>query len=435
VIHTAAAAERLNLRGDEAAGSVKGRSHASSDNADAVLFVDIEAKPGSTNSANLVASDKDEAEEHPASENRSAGWKGHENYFLLVVCVFLAVPLTFYLFKAPLPLTVLATYVALYMSWAMLTFATRGGKHNSAILVLGATILKLSLSLMLWRLWEGSSWSELPVQLRKHRATLSQYVIPAGLYAAGDILRVDALRQTDAGTFAVLFNSRILFLAVVWQWVMGRKLLAIHWVSLLGILFGCCLKEYPHVHMGFEDSRRNWAYLEIVTLGCLTAAAAVWNEMLLQHRSEAGVSLQNLAMYSWGIFWTGLIALVWSITHPAHGVSPFTAGAWLAIFSDTLVLAQMILLACYGICTAYFLRYLSNIAREVALGAFVVFSVIMDMIIFGRHLVIIEYVGVSLVVGCIILFIWKPVLAAPKASESAKGEQKDSIAEKKAASA
>ena len=65
----------------------------------------------------------------------------------------------------------------------------------------------------------------------------------------------------------------------------------------------------------------------------IDSGSPLWN---LLHRSEAGVSLQNLAMYSWGIFWTGLIAFVWSITHPSHGVSPFTASAWMAIFSDRL---------------------------------------------------------------------------------------------------
>eukprot|EP00929_Paragymnodinium_shiwhaense_P062105 TRINITY_DN31004_c0_g1_i1.p1 TRINITY_DN31004_c0_g1~~TRINITY_DN31004_c0_g1_i1.p1 ORF type:complete len:448 (-),score=82.58 TRINITY_DN31004_c0_g1_i1:140-1483(-) len=345
-----------------------------------------------------------------ANEDAPAEAQKPQMKLLAIAAGFFAIPVLLWMLGAPIAALVFGLYIALYMSWSMLTYASRGGKHNSALTVLGATIIKLALSFFLWRIWEGASFSLLPAAVWKHRHTLAQYVVPAGLYAAGDVLRVHALRATDNGTFAVLFNSRLLFLALVWQWAMDRKLLALHWASLMAILVGCVLKEWPHASFGGEASARHWAYVEIIVLGTMTAMAAVWNERLLQTRTDAGVALQNLAMYSWGLFWTTVIGLLWNYFDPAANANPFSVGSWSHVWSEPLVIGQVVLLACYGVTTAYFLRYLSNIAREVALGVFIVLSVMMDVLIFHKSPYAIECGGVLLVMLGIALFCWQPVL-------------------------
>lgn len=357
-------------------------------------------------------------------------------FFTFAVC-FLAIPLLLQCLQTSTPILVFVLYVALYMAWAMLTYATKGGPHSSAILVLNAFIIKLTISLGLWRAWEGCSLAALPGTIYAQRWTLAQYVFPAGLYAAGDMLRVEVLRNTDPGTYAVLFNLRMLFLALVWQWALDRRLEWVHWGGLLLILGGCIAKELPELYTpgGFGPSaERHVAYIEIAVLGILTAVAAVWNEFLLKKREEAGVSLQNIAMYSFGLVWSGIFAVL-PMLLPAAWVEGtgfssqaglFEASVWAAIYGQPLVLTQTILLAVYGITTAYFLRHLSNIMREVATAVIVVLSVAMDLLIFEEGLVPVEAAGVGIVLLGVFVFARWPVAPKPASKDqSSSVEHKD----------
>merc|ERR1719386_38522 len=227
---------------------------------------------------------------------------------MLTALVFI-LPLVMLLLGLPKVWIIFTFYIGLYMAWAMLTYATRQSSYTSGILVLNALLIKLAVSFVLWRAWEGDSYFDLPSAAWKARGPMLQYLVPAGLYAVSDVIRVNALRALDPSTFAILFNSRMLFLAFLWQSFMNRKLHMIHWVSLCAVMVGCVLKEYPHVETGAgaDAERRHWAYGEIALLGVITCFATVWNEMLLQKRADVGVSLQNLAMYGWGCVWITVV--------------------------------------------------------------------------------------------------------------------------------
>lgn len=364
---------------------------------------------------NDLADDSATVKEHDGGDAtaKSTGEGEKEHSPILLFCLasaMILVPVLFWAIGASRVAQVFALYVALYMLWAMLTYASRASVHSSAMVVLNALLIKLVICLVLWRVMDGP-FSELPLAAWRERATLNQYVVPAGLYAVGDALRVDALRATDPGTFAILFNSRVLFLILAWQYAMGRTLKAVHWISLLAILAGCAIKELPHAQSD-PAHKRFLAYGEIVLLGMLTATAAVWNEMLLQKRAHVPVNLQNLAMYVWGMFWTFFLTVAWWLSVPT-ATNPFDRESWTIIWSSPLILAGVVVLAFYGVTTAYFLRYLTNIAREVALGIFALLSVAMDRFVFGERLAALEYAGAALVLTGIALFAYEPVVAAP----------------------
>jgi len=118
-------------------------------------------------------------------------------FFAMISICFLMVPFAMWIFGASKIVVVFTVYIALYMTWSMLTHASRNGIHNSAILVLNSLILKITICVGLWRSWQGSAFSELPGMIWKSRSTIYKYSLPAGLYAIGDVLRVEALRATD----------------------------------------------------------------------------------------------------------------------------------------------------------------------------------------------------------------------------------------------
>lgn len=281
----------------------------------------------------------------------------------------------------------------------------------------------MAISLGLWRAYEGraSGFVQLPAELWKYRSVVLSYSFPAGCYAIADVLRIQILRETTPGTYAVLFNLRIIFLIPCWQFLMDRQLLPVHWVSLMAIMLGVIAKESYNFAAGSADY---FVYSEILLLGCLSACAGVWNEKLLQHNPGAGVNLQNLAMYSWGLVFVFLITCMWSVVDPSRAISPFAAQSWRAIWGNYMVVAMVIVFATFGCATGYFLRHLTNIAREVALGAFMVVCMAMDIFLFKHGMMMSEIVGGSLVLFGIVLFGFYPVVAVPRAdaSKSEKGK-------------
>jgi len=331
---------------------------------------------------------------------------------------FLMFPLVLRSFGASMAAQVFSLNVGLYMIWAMLTNNARNGKHGSARLVLNALLVKFIVSLGLWRSMEGASFIKLPLAVWEARGTLGQYIVPAGLYAFGDVLRIDALRGSDLSTFAILYNLRLRFLVFIWQFILDRRLQCVHYMSLAAIVVGCWVKEWQHTahpsSQGSHDTSKLYlAYLEIVLMGFMTAIAAVWNEKLLQHRPDVGVNLQNLAMYTFGSFWTVVISLVW-IYLDSSQVSPFNAAAWTAVWQEPSVVAQIVALALYGVSSGYFLKYLSNISGEAANGTIVILSVAMEVLVFQQRLALVEYIGGSFVLLGVFLFAYCPVLAMTK---------------------
>jgi drug/metabolite transporter (DMT)-like permease len=304
----------------------------------------------------------------------------------------------------------------------MLTYATRNKDYNSGMIVLMSLMVKVLVTLTLWRSMDAS-FLELPRAAWEARGTMLQYAVPASFYAMSDILRVDVVRATDASTFSILINTRMLFLAFVWQLFMNRRLQLIHWASLTAVLVGCIMKEIPHMEydVGMGANSRHWAYAEILGLGVITSIATVWNEMLLQKRADVGVNLQNMAMYGWGGMCTLCVTMMWAVFHPSHAVNPFHADAWRAILGEPLVFLSGVILALFGISVAYFLRYLSNITREVTFGAAApLLSVAMDFFLFKLTLGTLEHIGLVLVLLGVVLFAFKPVLAID--AEDAKKE-------------
>merc|ERR1719424_1436139 len=130
-----------------------------------------------------------------------------------------------------------------------------------SMLVLAVLVFKLALSLGLWMVHDGTL-SELAVATKQHSHVLVAYTGLSLLFVFGDWLRFDFIQKTNASTFHVLVNFRIVMLALVWQLVMARRLQLWHWLSVLCICLGCFLKELPHLDWAALSCDQGVAYLE-----------------------------------------------------------------------------------------------------------------------------------------------------------------------------
>merc|ERR1712228_189095 len=93
--------------------------------------------------------------------------------------------------------------------------------------------------------------------------------------------------------------------------------------------------------------------------------------------------------YTFGSIWVLVVML-------STGGNP-TGTSFYFIYSSPLLLLQASLFAFYGISTAFFLKKLSNITREVASGVIIVLSLPSNYLIFGYDIFAKQVIGTALV--------------------------------------
>jgi len=228
------------------------------------------------------------------------------------------------------------------------------------------------------------------------------------LVTASDVLRLDFIEKTSPSAFHVLINLRSLVLTWIWMKVMNKELLGRHWVSIAGISFGCFVKELPHLFAKEDSSLGRWdAYLELLGLMVCTSTALVANELLLKGYASPPLNFQNLALYGFGIGWLLLEGFAYDLRDGKP--SPvFQGSQWKLLFTPLPLLA-VCSFTCLGLITSYFLKKLSNVAKEVATGVEVLVSVPLDTIIFKTPLGICDVFGSGLVLGGVAIFARWPL--------------------------
>merc|ERR1712014_79711 len=93
------------------------------------------------------------------------------------------------------------------------------------------------------------------------------------------------------------------------------------------------------------------------------------------------------------------------------GVNP-AGDSFYFVVSSPLLLLQSFLFAFYGISTAFFLKKLSNITREVASGVIIVLSLPSNYLVFGYDIFAKQVVGTALVTMGVAVYGRYPVPSA-----------------------
>merc|ERR1719161_1894248 len=305
-----------------------------------------------------------------------------------------------------------------------------------SMLVLAGLIFKLAVSLGLWMAHDGTL-SELAEATRQHSHVLVVYSGLALLFAIGDWLRLDFIQKTNPSTFHVLVNFRIVTLALVWQLVMARRLRWWHWLSVLCICLGCLLKELPHFSMDWTAllSDQGVAYLELLLMFACSSVALVVNEKLLQSQMQIPLNLQNLALYLFGIGWMLLVMLFMK----AITSSPLLEVEQWQRLCHPLVVVQILAFMCLGVTVSHFLKRLSNVTREIAVGVVVLITVPSDAVLFGVPVGPFEICGSAAVLVGVCFFAQWPIdgrleqaknLSAENASTNQKPDSENGVHQK-----
>jgi hypothetical protein len=271
-------------------------------------------------------------------------------------------------------------------------------------------LLKFIIATVMFFVRENGAMMSYCSTLWQNRWDAAMLMVPASCYAVYDLVSFIALSKVTPGKYQMLLHSKIIFMIPVWQFVMNRSISKFQLKCLVLMASGIVILSLPETIEMFGQktvgTTDHFAGVCLVLFQVLVSVvASVANEKMLQTRPMS-TDFQNSLMYaqssmllSFGTFWH------W-------GPSAFAVKEWQAILGSREVMSSIVSLALCGIATAYFLRYLNNIIKEMcnvmvtALATIITWSFVYTDTA-NSHLLC-EYQGLIIVVMAVTLFALAP---------------------------
>lgn len=275
------------------------------------------------------------------------------------------------------------------------------------------------------------------------------YLIPAGLYAAGDVMTYINLRSFDPATLHLLGEMKLCVTAIVHQCLFKKKLNRWHWVALIIITVGCIIKAVDSLESNdgdvtttasisddnFDDDGDIRAdnntstdngndastgeivgmpqptFFDFALIGVqimITTIAGVFNEKLLKDKPSICINLQNLCLYINGMMFLTLGMLLGISEHNKPIKEVLSPSSLHSLFSQPSILFMAITMSVAGVVTSRFLKVFDSIRKSVAVALVVVSLPLSSRVLFGTPITVKMIVSIVMVVAGMQLYTSQP---------------------------
>jgi len=305
-------------------------------------------------------------------------------------------------------------------------------------------VLKIILSLILFFIQDGG----LPIlysQVKQHaRIMMMWYLIPAGLYALGDVLMYVNLRSFDPATLHLLGEMKLVVTAIVHQCLFQKMLNKWHWLALLIITTGCVVKAVDSLELTMSSDIDDVTTASIDNLGLgdgettadsnsgtheltntmprptlfnfaligmhimTSTVAGVFNEKLLKDKPSICINLQNLCLYINGMVFLTFGMLVGVSEHDKSITEALSPANLEALFSQRSILLMAGTMSIAGIVTSRFLKVFDSISKSVAVALVVVSLPLLSRLLFGTPITTKMIISLVMVVAGMQLYTSQP---------------------------
>mmetsp|Transcript_47186 Transcript_47186/g.109117 ORF Transcript_47186/g.109117 Transcript_47186/m.109117 type:complete len:498 (-) Transcript_47186:66-1559(-) len=205
-------------------------------------------------------------------------------------------------------------------------------------------------------------------------------LVPGGCLGCYDALSFMSLAALDPVTYQIVLHMRLVLIALLWQFTFKRQLTATQWFALLLFAVASTTKGVEQVkELGVAVQRGlHIAFVQIV----MAVSGNVMAECLLKE-VPVHTDLLNTCLYLQGL---AVLLVVVCVTHggPAavHAVL-LAPAAWKELVADPWMLSSILCMAIFGIVTAYFLRELSNLLKELSACFVIISSAVVEWGVLG----------------------------------------------------
>ncbi|KAJ8278577.1 hypothetical protein GJAV_G00089090 [Gymnothorax javanicus] len=199
------------------------------------------------------------------------------------------------------------------------TLQGEGPRYLASSAVVSAEVLKILTCVLL--VYRDHSYSvralnRVLVQeiLNKPMETL-KLALPSGIYTLQNNLLYAALSNLDAATYQVTYQLKILTTALFSVSMLGRRLGVYQWLSLLLLMAGVALVQWPSESLGTPQQQQVSAgsqfvgVLAVLMACCSSGFAGVYFEKILKE-SKQSVWVRNIQL---GMFGLGYNRLTWTV--------------------------------------------------------------------------------------------------------------------------
>lgn len=170
--------------------------------------------------------------------------------------------------------------------------------YNSVVVPFLTEICKLAISLCLLLSESGKDGVLFQYSFQRHLS----YGIPGFCYFVSNNCVLLVIRDLGASLFQTLNNLKILFVALLMQYVMKKRISYEAWRALIILVIGSTvIKSSPSHVESPSNSKRG--YLALLFGTFFSALGSVYSEKLLKQRDDKSLSIhgKNLQLYSFGI--------------------------------------------------------------------------------------------------------------------------------------
>ncbi|TMW59459.1 hypothetical protein Poli38472_004528 [Pythium oligandrum] len=218
------------------------------------------------------------------------------------------------------------------------------------------------------------------------------YAVPSLLYMIDNNLTYVILRYIDPATLAVLWNLKIITTAVLFRFVLKRRLSEIRIIAIILLLLGVVTSQSDHIKkehghdekkspmdMGdklvSEKSNADFIFAMILVLVMVTisSCASVFTEWTFKRKTSCSFLYQNVLLYIYGILFNGIGVLVQSDELSERG---FFDGY------NSWTVAVIFVNCVGGISVGFILRFLDNIACVYAHAVAMMLTMLFSMVFF-----------------------------------------------------
>lgn len=215
-----------------------------------------------------------------------------------------------------------------------------------------------------------SGESALPANLSLRESLY--YAVPSFLYMIDNNLTYVILRFVDPATLSVLWNLKILTTAVLFRFVLKRRLSEIRKIAIALLLLGVVTSQSDHLKkehpagmkamgddaaVAADDSEKPenvvFGIALVLVAVTISSCASVFTEWAFKRKGSCSFLWQNAQLYVYGILFNGVGLLFEASTISASG---FFSGY------NNWTLAVIVVNCVGGLCMGAILKYLDNIA-------------------------------------------------------------------------
>ncbi|XP_019114549.1 solute carrier family 35 member A3b isoform X2 [Larimichthys crocea] len=259
------------------------------------------------------------------------------------------------------------------------TLKDDGPRYLASTAVVSAEVLKIfacSLLVLMENNFSVRAMNQLlKEEIVKRPAETMKLAIPAGIYTLQNNLLYVALSNLDAATYQVTYQLKILTTALFSVSMLGRRLGLYQWLSLLILMAGVTLVQWPTESEGDSEQKilsagSQFVGLMAVLMACVSSGfAGVYFEKILKGTKQS-VWVRNIQLGLFGF----VFGLVGMLVYDGQRVKQS------GIFQgyNTITCTVVVLQALGGLVIAVVIKYADNILKGFATSLSIITSALIS---------------------------------------------------------